>query len=210
MNLESYLMFVFASFILCVVPGPDMILVMSRTISQGPKAGFWAAMGINIGGYVHLVAAVLGLSAILETSAMAFNILKYIGAGYLVFMGVQSFFSKQNTIAINKLEEQELDKWKVFWQGFLSDALNPKVAIFFLAFLPQFIDAQSEHRTMQIVLLGITVNVVGVLFNFIIIYFSGILSQVLQQNPKVNQWINKAVGGVFVLLGLRLANEKLT
>ena len=209
MSLDSYLLFVFASIILCIVPGPDMIFLLSRTLAQGKKAGIAAAIGINVGAYLHLFAAVLGISAILASSAYAFTIIKWLGAAYLVYIGIKILLSKQGSVIIDERDIKKQNLRKIFWQGFLSDALNPKVAIFFLAFLPQFVSPASENRTLQILFLGITVNVIAILINLVLVYFSSTLTSRLRENTSISKSLNKIMGSIFILLGLKLASEKL-
>src|SRR5687768_5391897 len=121
-----------------ITPGNDMLYVATRSTSQGVRAGIVSALGIAAGCFVHLLAAVIGLSAVIANSAIAFDIIKYSGAAYLVYLGIKAFISNQNKFSINeKIEKQSLSK--LFWQGALTNVLNPKVALFFLAFLPQFI-----------------------------------------------------------------------
>ncbi len=158
MTLHNYLLFVTASIVLVLAPGPDMIYMLSQCIAQGRKAGLMAALGFNLGGYAHLTAAVMGLSAILATSSLAFALVKWIGAAYLIYLGIMAFYGKRGSIKFNTHNTPIRTGRTIFWQAFLSDALNPKVAIFFLALLPQFINAKSPHQTAQIILLGITVN----------------------------------------------------
>lgn len=207
--MDTYLLFVLASVILCIVPGPDMIFLLSCTLARGRKAGILAAIGINAGAYVHLFGAVLGLSALLATSAYAFTILKWAGALYLIYIGVQTLRSKTSAFSIEPGSLTQKSDRQIFWQGFLSDVLNPKVAVFFLAFLPQFVDGASEHKTLDILFLGITVNVIAILINVALVYAAALLTSSLRANQKISSWLNKIMGSVFILLGLKLANEKI-
>jgi threonine/homoserine/homoserine lactone efflux protein len=143
MTPQSYALFVLASVILCITPGPDMIYMLSRCVAQGRRAGVMALLGINTGAYVHLLAAVTGLSAILATSATAFTVIKWIGAAYLVYLGLRTLVSRSGPLAVSAQGLKGRDMRAVFWQGFLSDALNPKVAMFYLALLPQFIPSAA-------------------------------------------------------------------
>lgn len=207
--MDNYLVFVLASIILCIVPGPDMIFLLSCTLARGRKAGILAAMGINAGAYVHLVGAVLGLSALLAASAYAFTILKWAGALYLIYIGIQTLRSKTSAVTIEAGSLTQKSGRQIFWQGFLSDVLNPKVAIFFLAFLPQFVSSESEHQTRDIFFLGITVNVIAILINIVLVYMAALLTNRLRASQKISNWLNKIMGSVFILLGLKLANEKI-
>ncbi len=209
MDLNTYLLFIVASIALCIAPGPDMIFILGRTLAQGRKAGIMAAIGINVGGYVHLFAAALGLSAILAASALAFTIVKWAGAAYLIYIGIQVLRSKQGALVINNDGAPAQKYGRIFWQGFLSDVLNPKVAIFFLAFLPQFVNLHNGHYTAQILLLGLTTNVIAIIINLLIVYFASLLTGRLRKNQKITAWLNRIMGLIFISLGLKLAQEKL-
>ncbi len=210
-DLHTYLLFIGAVIVLVIVPGPDMAYMLTRTIVQGRRAGVLAAIGINVGAYVHVVAAVLGLTAILASSSIAFTAIKWLGAGYLVWIGVQAIRAKASQFQLGTSQAAWLDGKTIFWQGFLSDALNPKVAMFFLAFLPQFVDARhpSLSVTQQLLLLGVTCNVVAICINLILVYFASIATASLRKSERVVAWQNKAVGALFIGLGIKLANEKL-
>lgn len=208
MSFDNYSMFVIASIILCIVPGPDMIFLLGRTLAQGKKAGIMAAVGINVGAYVHLIAATLGISAILATSALAFTIVKWVGAIYLIYIGYKILTSKEGKITINGEKGKSQKYSQIFWQGFLSDVLNPKVAIFYLAFLPQFVKPTSDHKSLQIIFLGVTLNVIAIIINIGLVYFASILTKRLRENSRISLWFNKVLGSIFILLGLKLATEK--
>lgn len=207
MGLSNYLLFVCASIVLCIVPGPDMIYLLGRSIAQGKKAGLAAAFGINLGGYFHLLMAVLGISAIIATSAVAFTVLKWCGAIYLIYLGVQSILSKQTVARVSARVLQPAMYRTIFWQGFLSDTLNPKVAIFFISLLPQFIQPNSGSALNQLLILGITVNVIALSINIAIVLFAQALTRRLRQSKRISVILQKAMGGLFIVLGLRLANE---
>ena len=207
MNLHSYLLFVFASLVLVLVPGPDMVYMLARCIAQGRRAGALAALGTNLGGYVHLSAAVLGLSTILATSSLAFNVVKWLGAGYLIYLGFGALRRNQGPLVISPGPTSR-DGRTIFWQAFLSDVLNPKVAMFFLALLPQFVDTQGSHPMLQIILLGVTVNMIALPTDILLVCFSARLTETLRRNPSVSRWLQKGLGALFIALGLRLAVEK--
>ncbi|NVK21178.1 MAG: LysE family translocator [Kangiellaceae bacterium] len=207
MDFQSYWLFVCASVVLCIVPGPDMIYLLGRSIAQGRKAGIVAAIGINLGGYFHLLAAMLGISAIIATSSIAFTILKWCGAVYLLYLGCQALLAKQ-AIPVEANDATQSAKLKtIFWQGFVSDALNPKVAIFFISLLPQFIQPEAGNALNQLIILGITVNVIALSINIAIVLLSQVLTARLRQSSRISIVLHKAMGAVFVALGLRLANE---
>ena len=205
---ETYFAFVVASIVLCIVPGPDMIYLLSRSVAQGRKAGLCAAFGINAGAYVHLTATILGLSVILTTSSFAFTIVKWIGAAYLVYLGVSAILAKRSALIIESNSLQRINNKAIFWQGFLGDVLNPKVAIFYLAILPQFVDPNTAHPTMQLLLLGVTLNIVGVVINVIYVNFASSLTERLRDNSRTSYFLTKIMGSIFIALGLKLAGEK--
>jgi threonine/homoserine/homoserine lactone efflux protein len=207
MELHSYLLFIGASIALCAVPGPDMILLLSRTIAQGRRAGLVTAVGINVGSYLHLLAAIAGLSAIIATSAYAFMVVKFAGAAYLIYLGLSALRARTDPLDIGAAAQADVSPRACFWQGFWSDVLNPKVAIFYLAFLPQFLDPHSSVLG-QLVLLGVTANVVGILCSVFIVCGASLLTARLRQDPRVSALLGKALGAVFVALGIRLAGEK--
>lgn len=208
MELHSYLLFIGAAAILCIVPGPDMAYMLARTITQGRRAGLVAALGINTGAYVHVVAAVFGLSAILAASAMAFTVLKWVGACYLIWIGVRMLMSCATSVDVDGGQRPLASHRRIFWEGFLSDALNPKVAIFFLAFLPQFVSTQSElGTTTQLLILGVTCNVVAILLNVVIVCCASAATTALRTRGGWIAWLNRACGALFIGLGVRLARS---
>ncbi len=166
-----------------------------------------AVLGFNVGGYAHLTAAVLGLSAILATSAWAFTIVKWAGAAYLIYLGIATLRSSTGTFKFDADAKCRSGR-TIFWQAFLSDVLNPKVAMFFLALLPQFVDAKAHHPTLQILLLGVTLNVIALAINTVLALCSATITQVLRENRSVSKSLHNAMGVIFIALGLRLAMEK--
>jgi threonine/homoserine/homoserine lactone efflux protein len=208
MTLHSYLLFIAASIVLAIVPGPDMIYMLGRCIAQGRRAGVMAAIGFNLGGYVHLTAAVLGLSAILTTSSVAFTAVRWVGAAYLVYLGIRAIFSRGGPLVLASGGVPTRDDRTILRQAFLSDLLNPKVAMFFLALIPQFVAPNGPHPTLQILLLGVTSNVINLPINLLIVYGSAGVTGALRRNRQVSGWLQKAMGAMFVALGLRLAIER--
>jgi threonine/homoserine/homoserine lactone efflux protein len=203
-SLDNFLLFAFASLVLNITPGNDMLYVATRSASQGVKAGIISALGIAGGCFVHLLAAVIGLSAIIANSAIAFNIIKYIGAAYLVYLGIRSLMSKQNKFNLNdKIEKKSLSK--LFWQGVFTNVLNPKVALFFLAFLPQFIQPEKGNTALQILLLGLWFNFSGTIVNIIVALFFGKLGNWLADKQAFIKWQNKITGLLLVGLGIKVA-----
>lgn len=210
-DLHTYLMFIGAAFVLVIAPGPDMAYMLARTVAQGRAAGFLAAAGINAGAYVHVIASVVGLSAILAASSVAFTILKWVGACYLVWIGYRALTSNGGALNVEADKSVRLRRSTIFWQGFWSDVLNPKVAIFFLAFLPQFIDIDNQAFGVanQLLLLGVTCNVVAICTNLVLVCFASAMTNRLRKSGRLVAWMHKAMGAVFVGLGVRLASQRL-
>jgi threonine/homoserine/homoserine lactone efflux protein len=208
MNLHSYLLFVVSSVVLALVPGPDMAFMLARCIAQGRRAGILAALGFNLGSYLYLAAAIVGLSAVLATSTTAFNIIKWLGAAYLIYLGISAILSKSGPFVINGNAKANGSGASIFWQAVITDVLNPKVAMFYFALLPQFVDAGAGHPTLQLILLGVTVGMVCLSINLLLIVCSAKLTEVLRRNESVSKWLQRGMGAVFVGLGLRLAAQK--
>ena len=201
---NDFLIFALASLVLNITPGNDMLYVATRSTSQGIKAGIVSALGIAGGCIVHLLAAVVGLSAIIANSAIAFDIIKYAGAGYLVYLGIRSFLSNQNKFTLNSnIEKKSLSK--LFWQGVFTNVLNPKVALFFLAFLPQFIHPEKGNTALQILLLGMWFNFSGTIVNSIVAMLFGKLGNWLADKQAFIKWQNKITGMLLVGLGIKVA-----
>ncbi len=207
MDWHGYWIFVGASVALVLVPGPDMAYMLGRTVAQGRLAGIVSVLGINAGAYVHLIAAVTGLSAILMTSVLAFSIVKMLGAAYLVYLGVQTFLGARRGEG-SQPQLRGVSLRAVFWQGFLSDALNPKVAIFYLAFLPQFVDPHAQRPFLQVLLLGLTANMIAPPINILIVLASSSLTRTLRRSERVSSLLKRGLGITFIGLGARLAFEK--
>ncbi len=196
-------LFMLATITLNLTPGPDMLYVIANSVGGGRKAGVAAALGVGGGCAVHTLAAAAGLSALLMSSATAFDIVRFAGAAYLVFLGVQSLRSGAH--AIGSVERREARVWSAFQQGVATNVLNPKVAIFFLAFLPQFVDPSRGSAVWQFVLLGTIFNISGTTVNTLVALAAGNLGNWLHRRPRLaraQQWFT---GGVFLALGARLA-----
>ncbi|MEP6749271.1 MAG: LysE family translocator [Bacteroidota bacterium] len=202
--MQHYLLFAFASLMLNITPGADMLYVATRSTSQGVKAGIVSALGIMGGCIVHLLAAVLGLSAIIASSALAFSIIKYAGAFYLIYLGINSFFNKKNTFEPND-EAAPLPLIKIFKQGVITNVLNPKVALFFLAFLPQFIYPGKISLQWQIFMLGSWFNISGTIVNMLVAVLFGKMGNQLAKKEWFIKWQHKITGLLLFGLGLKVA-----
>jgi threonine/homoserine/homoserine lactone efflux protein len=202
-TLDSYLLFIAGSVLLVVIPGPDMVYLLARSVAQGRRAGLMAALGFNLGAYCHLAAALVGVSALLAASPRAFSAVKWLGAAYLVYLGVRALMSPHRPLAAGDGDAAPRRMRVVLRQAFLSDLLNPKVGLFFLAFLPQFVAPDSPHRTLQLVLLGVTVNLIALAINVPLVFVATRVSARLRGGaPRQLAW---ALGVVFIALGLRIA-----
>ena len=200
------ILFIVTSLILIITPGQDMMLVMSRSIAQGWKAGVATAAGVSFGLLGHTVLAALGLGAVLRASEILFVAIKLIGAVYLVYLGVKLFRSKDADLDIKGLPVASHQK--LFFQGAFSNLSNPKIAIFYFAYLPQFIPTGSEAPTTMLLTLGTAFAVLTFVVKGPIGYGAGVLSNWMRSRPAVLGWVNRVSGGVLIALGLRLAFER--
>lgn len=201
MNLALFLT---ASLALIVTPGPDMVYVVTRGVSQGRRVGLVSAWGACTGLVFHTALAAAGLSALLRSSATAFMVVKYVGAAYLIYLGLRAFLSREN-FSVTGDDVPKARLGKVFFQGVASNVLNPKVALFFLAFLPQFVHPATGSAASQMLVLGLTFTLLALgIFN-IIAYFSGALGELLGRKPAFANVLRWFTGSVLIGLGLRLA-----
>ncbi|MTV40192.1 LysE family translocator [Duganella radicis] len=211
-GIHDLTLFIISGLLLNIMPGPDSLLIMTRSATQGWRAGSAAALGIGAGTMVHIFAAALGLSAVLSTSAAAFTVVKWIGAAYIVYMGVGMLRAKLRDGSAADADAdvvaraaQPLAWRKIFFQGFLTNVLNPKVALFFLAFVPQFIAADSSNKPLAFIILGAIFNFNGMLYCHGLALFTAFASTRLNIKPLVSLWLNRTMGGLFLALGVRLA-----
>jgi len=206
MESSSYWLFFFAAAVaINISPGPDMVYIISRTVAQGRKAGIASMLGLSSGALVYVFATALGLSALLSTSLIAFNILKYTGAAYLIYLGIKSLRSKGATFDISAQKNAISTPWKAFRQGVLVDILNPKVAIFFMAFLPQFVRPELGRTSAQLITLGILVILTAIVIEFSIVLTAAQTTKFVRKNRRFSVWLDRVLGSVLIGLGLRLA-----
>jgi len=203
-GIHDFVLFVTTGILLNLTPGPDTLYILGRSIAHGRRAGVASALGISVGSVFHTGAAALGLSAVLATSAWAFTIVKLAGAAYLIFLGVRALLERQPELSVPAHFKQR-GAAAAFRQGILTNILNPKVALFFLAFLPQFIDSVAPSKTIAFVVLGLTFVTTGTTWCLILAWFSSAFSARLRESSTVTVLLNRAVGSLFVFLGLRLA-----
>jgi threonine/homoserine/homoserine lactone efflux protein len=205
-GIHDYWAFLLASFLLWITPGPDTMYILARSIAQGRWAGILSGLGIGSGTIVHTLFAAFGLSAVLAASAWAFTCIKIAGACYLIFLGVQALLKP-----IKRLEAGEvaaMTGWRIYRQGFLTNLLNPKVAIFFLAFLPQFVDPSADMGSLPFLILGTSFVIGGTVYCIIIATFAAWASQAIRSNPTTIGWLERFAGCVYIGLGLNLLWSK--
>ena len=203
------LMFIAAGWLLNLTPGPDVLYIVSSALKSGVRTGLVAAMGIVSGCFVHVFAAALGVGALLATSATAFTVLKWAGAAYLMWMGIKLLRVKGGGSPIVPVdvnaETVSLNLWRVYRQGFLTNVLNPKVALFFLAFVPQFIAPGTDDKVITFLLLGLLFNLNSLPINFGYAWLAGWASRRVGTIQHAMHWMDKAAGTMFIGFGLRLA-----
>jgi len=197
-------LFIAAGLLLNITPGVDLALIGARSAGQGLRSGAAAALGVGAGCFVHVAAAALGLSALIASSAAAFTVLRWAGAAYLVWLGIGLLRAGGGTVQA-AAAVPAVSTWRAFAQGFLTNALNPKVALFFLAFLPQFIDAAAPNKGWAFVLLGAVFAVNGTVVNVAFAALVARLRSTVGGSPAIGRWLSRGVGALFVALGVRLA-----
>ena len=200
-------LFIVSGLLLNITPGPDSLFIMARSASQGWRAGVVACWGVGSGVFVHVFAAALGLSALLATSATAFAVVKIIGAAYLVWIGLGMLRQRATDDAkpVVDAAPRVIAYRDIFRQGFLTNVLNPKVALFFLAFVPQFIAPDAPSKPLAFIVLGTIFDINGMLWCHALALFTAFASRRLNVGAAVGRWLNRTMGAVFVALGARLA-----
>lgn len=203
------LMFIAAGWLLNLTPGPDVLYIVSSALKSGVRAGIVAALGIVSGCFVHVFAAALGVGALLATSATAFTVLKWAGAAYLVWMGIKLLLARGGGASIVpagvSADGVALNLGRIYRQGFLTNVLNPKVALFFLAFVPQFIAPGTQDKVTAFLLLGLIFNLNSLPINFGYAWLAGWASRRVGTIQRAMHWMDRAAGVMFIGFGLRLA-----
>ena len=200
---SSLVLFMTGAMLLLLVPGPAVLYITSRSIGLGRAAGLVSAMGIAVGTLVHVAAATLGLSALLVSSASAFTFVKYAGAAYLIYLGIRTLRNGDAVVVDPSREQVSLHR--VFGQGVLVNLLNPKTALFFLAFLPQFVDPARGHATLQIFELGVLFALMGWMSDSVWALVSGTFAEHIRGSVRLRSTQRKASGGALIALGLASA-----
>ena len=196
-------LFFLTALVILVTPGPAVLYIVARSVEQGRLAGIVSTLGVGFGTMFHVAAAALGISALLATSATAFGVLKYLGAAYLIYLGIRKLMERDRDRGERVQSPESLGR--MFWQGVVVNVLNPKTALFFLAFLPQFIDVSRGHATLQMVALGLLFVVMGICSDGIWALFAGSAGNWLKAHVGLLRAQRYFSGGVFIALGLVMA-----
>ncbi len=206
LGIHDLWLFVISGLILNVTPGPDTAYIVGRSVQFGWRGGAVATFGISSGCLVHVLACAIGLSALLAASATAFSLVKWAGAAYLCYIGIRMLLTRASKAASEvPASAAPVSLRQVFWQGALTNILNPKVALFFLAFLPQFVAAGSPHKALAFILLGAIFIFNGTLWCLGVAAAAARTAGRIAQSGHVARWINRALGGMFIYLGIRIA-----
>lgn len=204
LGIHSLWLFVLSGVLLNITPGPDTAYIVGRSAHIGWRGGAAAALGISAGCLVHVFAAAIGLSALLAASSLAFTAIKWIGAAYLIYTGIRMLLTQAASPATVTVPRATTLR-QVFWQGALTNALNPKVALFFLAFLPQFVDAEAPGKALAFVVLGLIFIGTGTIWNLGMAAFAAKAAGRIRQSGRALVWLNRALGAMFIGLGVRVA-----
>lgn len=201
-NFEAFLI---AGILLNLTPGNDTIFILAKSIGQGKKAGIVSVLGIATGSVVHTLLAAFGLSLIIAQSIVLFNIIKYAGAAYLIYLGYKMLIDKTQLGAQLLSSNQRINYWKIYRDAILTNVLNPKVALFFIAFLPQFIDPGTKDTMLPFLILGMTFITTGTIWCLCLAFFASFIFTRLKANPKASSYINKVCGVALIALGIKVA-----
>ncbi|APR37332.1 LysE family translocator [Paraburkholderia sp. SOS3] len=208
--------FLVAVFLLNVTPGPDTAYIVGRSVAQGRAAGLMSALGISAGCCVHALACAFGLTAVLAASATAFTVIKFVGAIYLIYLGVRLVFAKQaastpapgTADAVGERRTSAAapkSMRQLFLQGFMTNVLNPKVVLFFVSFFPQFVSAGTDHKVIAFLALGVVFVLMSTVWNSFVAWVAGSVTRRFSGKPGVKKWLDRVVGSAFVGLGVKLA-----
>jgi threonine/homoserine/homoserine lactone efflux protein len=207
LGIHDFWLFLASGLLLNIAPGPDSAYVVARSVQLGWRGGVAATFGISTGCLTHVFAAAIGLSALLMASATAFIVVKWIGAAYLCYVGLTMFFARSREAGGETAvrDNNTLALTRVFWQGALTNALNPKVALFFLAFLPQFVDAEAPHKALAFMALGLMFISSGTVWCLTIAIVAARAAGRVQRSGRAIEFVNRGLGALFIYLGARIA-----
>ncbi|MDR5770222.1 MULTISPECIES: LysE family translocator [unclassified Caballeronia] len=213
LGITGFAFFLVAVFLLNVTPGSDTAYIVGRSVAQGRGAGIVSALGISAGCIVHTLACAFGLTAILAASATAFTVVKIAGAIYLIYLGVRLILTKHDKAVdahADGTSAQAAPKslHQLFAQGFVTNVLNPKVVLFFVSFFPQFVAADSQHKTLAFLTLGLVFIAMSTVWNSFVAWIAGSVTERFSGKPGMKKWLDRGVGTAFVGLGLKLATSQ--
>jgi len=201
----NYETFLLTGLLLNITPGNDTIFILSRSMAQGKRAGIMSILGIATGSLIHTILAAFGLSIIIAKSILAFNVIKYTGAAYLLYVGYKMLTDKTKLNTDTSISENLVNLKKIYRDGVLTNVLNPKVALFFISFLPQFIDPHTTNTIVPFIKLGVTFTITGTIWCLILANFASVIFSKLKHNKKLSNYVNKTCGGVLIALGIKIA-----
>ncbi|GGD04932.1 LysE family translocator [Enterococcus wangshanyuanii] len=202
MGIINFGTFIVSAILLNLIPGSDTIYILSKSALGSKRQGIISVFGISSGILVHTILAAVGLSAVLMTSAMAFNTMKWLGAGYLIYLGISSILKKEPLMDVK--EGQTTTDWQVYKQGLMTNVLNPKVALFFLSLLPQYVDANAQSGSLPFLVLGITFVCTSTIWSLAIAYGASFFVGLFNKNDYMKKATNKIAGCIYICLGLNL------
>jgi threonine/homoserine/homoserine lactone efflux protein len=208
LGIHHYWLFIATAIVLVITPGQDTFFILGRSLAGGRAAGIAAALGITAGSVIHTLLAALGLSALLATSPYAFMAVKFAGAAYLVYIGARALLSRSKVLPGEEAGASADGRWAAFRSGVVTNLLNPKVGLFFLALMPQFIDAASSHKVAAFMALGLTFVTLGVVWCVVLAIAAASLRGWFLRRPSMATVMNRIAGAMFIALGLRLAMTK--
>lgn len=197
--------FLLTGILLNLTPENDTIFILSKSIAQGKKAGFISALGIGTGSLVYILLAAFGLSLIIAKSIVLFNIVKYLGAIYLIYIGYKMLTNKANFLSANITTDNSINYWKIYREGILTNIFNPKVALFFIAFLSQFINPKIGETILPFLALGFTFITTGTIWCFVLALLASAIFNKLKNNKVISNYINQICGLALVALGIKIA-----
>jgi threonine/homoserine/homoserine lactone efflux protein len=206
LGIHDFWLFIASGLLLNVAPGPDTAYIVGRSMQMGWRGGVAATLGISTGCLFHVFAAALGLSALLVASATVFGAVKWVGAAYLCYVGLTMLLSRpKNPAATDQRDSKSVSLSRVFWQGALTNVLNPKVAMFFLAFLPQFVEADAPHKALAFLTLGLIFICNGTLWCLAVAVATARAAGRMRESSRAIAWVNRGIGALFIYLGGRIA-----
>jgi threonine/homoserine/homoserine lactone efflux protein len=208
LGIHHYWLFIATAVVLIITPGQDTFFILGRSLSGGRSHGIMAALGVSVGTVIHTVLAALGLSALLATSPYAFMAVKFAGAAYLIYIGVRALLTRANGVPGDDAVAATDGRWAAFRQGILTNLLNPKVALFFLALLPQFIEATSVNKVGAFIALGLSFVAMGLAWCVMLAIAAARLRGAFLRRPSLAGLLNKVAGTLFTGLGLKLATSR--